>query len=600
MSRTRVTVASPSGWLAAALLAGLTLGAYANAFTGAFVFDDLLRIRGNPRLLHLWPPWAPLLGTSRPLVEWTLALNHAWSGEHTWSYHALNVAIHVLAALALFALTRRTLERAGGRGRAEASLLALAIAALWAVHPLDTQAVTYIIQRSESLMALFLLLMLIAVERSAGARRPGRWQIAAVAGALLGTASKPVMVVAPLVALLYDRCFLAGSFRGALAARRWMYAGLAATWLCAALLLRAAPADYAPSAGFGLHAVTPLGYLATEPGVILHYLRLTFWPQPLVIDYGWPLARGAGAIVPPALVVGTLLAVAIAACVRRPAPGFLGAAFFLILAPTSSFVPIADPIFEHRMYLPLAVLVALLVLGADALLRRMRAPRAAGIALAAIVAVALALATSQRNRAYADSLTLWTDTVAKRPGNARAHNNLGKALDDAGRTDEALAEYREAARLDPGMAWAHCNLGAALARRGERDAALAELALAERLDARLPEAPYNRGRVLADLGRNEEAATAYAAALTENPDYPEARCNLGVALARLGHLDEALRQFRLAIQLRPDYVEAHFDLGHALALTGARDEAAQELRAALALNPEFEPAHAELERLGAR
>src|SRR5262249_44908134 len=151
--------------------------AYLNALGTPFVFDDVPRISENPLVRRWWPPWAPLARSTRPLTQWTLALNYAISGERTWSYHLLNVLVHLLAALALFELTRRTLLRVrlGADATRRAASLALAVALLWVAHPLQTQAVTYVIQRSESLMALFYLLALLAIERGATSARAAGW-----------------------------------------------------------------------------------------------------------------------------------------------------------------------------------------------------------------------------------------------------------------------------------------------------------------------------------------------------------------------------------------------------------------------------------------
>jgi protein O-mannosyl-transferase len=643
----RVRAAGPAAWLAPAAIVLAALAAYADALGTPFVFDDLLRIPRNPFIRALWPPWTPLLHTSRPLTQWTLALNYAWTGLAPWSYHALNVVIHALAALALLDLARRTLARAlppAAAGRAPA--LAFAIALLWAVHPLGSQAVIYVIQRSESLMALFYLLALGALERAAAAEghapRARRWEGVAVACALLGAASKTVIVSLPLVALLYDRAYLAGSFRAALRARGRAHAGFALAALAALALLAAAPEEWRRTAGIHAHGVTWARYLVSEPGVILHYLRLALWPAPLVFDYGWPpvptFAAGhhaeRGPV--PGVALEALGVLAIVAWFRRRAVGFLALAFFLILAPTSGLVPISDLAFEHRMYLPLAAIVALAVIAVDAALRaRLPAGAARGLGLALLVAATLALAraTAARTRDYASALTLWTDTVAKRPENARARNNLGKALEDAdrigealeqyraaarldstladarsnlghaldlaGQPEEAIAEYRAALRFDPDHAWAHCNLGAALARRGDLAAAAAELDAALRLDPEFPEANYNRGLLLARSGQFEAAAAAYRAALAARPDYADAHLNLGVTLARTGDLRGAVDHLGAAVRLTPASVEARYDLGHALALAGDRAGAVRELTEARRLDPAFEPARRELDALGA-
>jgi hypothetical protein len=246
--------------------------------------------------------------------------------------------------------------RLSGRFAQAATGIALAAALIWTIHPLQTESVTYIVQRAESIMGLFYLLTLYCVIRGAGSARPMAWYVLAVLACLLGMASKEVMATAPLVVLLYDRTFLSGTFQGALR-RRWpLYVALTCTWGLLAYLV-AGSTDRGGSAGFGL-SVTVWQYALTQLGVITHYLGLAFWPAGLVFDYGWPIASSVGQILPGAIVISLLLAGTIWALIRYPAAGFLGACFFLILAPTSSFVPVTDAAFEHRMYLPLAAVTS--------------------------------------------------------------------------------------------------------------------------------------------------------------------------------------------------------------------------------------------------
>lgn len=209
-----------SVWPAAVIVLA-ALWAYRGTYRDPFVFDDLPSISENASIRALWPPWAPLAppshGTTvggRPLANVTLALNYALSGTDPWSYHAVNVLIHILASLALFGLIRRTLglPLLGGRFARDATPLACAAALVWCLHPLQTEAVTYIIQRVESLMVLFYLLTLYLFVRSVEEPEKARWRVGMVGACLLGMATKEVMATAPCLVLLYDRTFLAGSF----------------------------------------------------------------------------------------------------------------------------------------------------------------------------------------------------------------------------------------------------------------------------------------------------------------------------------------------------------------------------------------------------
>ena len=216
-----------------AILAAIAAAAYSRTFSVPMFYDDVPSILHNPTLRHLgsafWPGGRSTV-SGRPVLNLSLALNYAVSGTNVWSYHALNLAIHALACMALFGIVRRTLAPREGE---RASIIAFCVALTWAVHPLLTESVTYLVQRAESLMGLLYLLTLYCFIRGAAADavRPRAWQALAVIFCLLGMGAKEVMVSAPLIVLLYDRTFLAGSFREAWRRRRGVYAGLAATWL---------------------------------------------------------------------------------------------------------------------------------------------------------------------------------------------------------------------------------------------------------------------------------------------------------------------------------------------------------------------------------
>jgi tetratricopeptide (TPR) repeat protein len=539
---------------AALVIAGLV--AYSDSLGGPFIFDDsgFLELVSVKKL-----PIRRILAGPRPVVDLTFALNYSLGGMDVDGYHLLNLTIHLLAALTLFGVVRRTLElpvlARRFPGERASTPVAFCIALLWMLHPLLTQSVTYIVQRTESLMGLFFLLTLYGFIRSASARRPGAWRAGAVAACALGMGSKQVMVAAPLLTLLYDRCFVAGSFREALRRRWGLHLALAATWLILAGSVREAFGRHPMSAGFALPGVTPLLYAWSEPGVILHYLRLVFWPSGLSLDYGWPVASSAREIAPGAIVVGILLAATLWALVRRPMWGFLGAWFFLILAPTSSFMPLRDLAFEQRMYLPLAAVVALAVLAAHRLGERLaarylaseeerrQARTAAAIVLMLPLTIALGCRTYVRNWDYRSAISIWSAAKEARPQNPRAWNNLGEACFHAGRYDEAKADCTEAIRLKPDYADAFNNRGLTCAGMNSLDEALRDYDEAIRLDPNLADAYLNRGNAYDDLGRREDALREYGRAAAANPD------------DRLIYINRAMTYYRMK-----EYAQALADL----------------------------------------
>jgi tetratricopeptide (TPR) repeat protein len=581
-----------SAILAGLALAAAVVAAYADGLRGPLVLDDGPAITGNASIVRLWPPWGalhPPLGTSvsgRPVANLTLAMNHAAGGTGVWGYHALNVAIHALATLALYGVVRRTLRlpSLAARWGKDAVLVAAAVAAVWALHPLQTEAVTYVVQRVESLMGLFFLLTFYCFVRGVTSPRAGWWQAGAVLACLLGMATKEVMVAAPVLLLLYDRAFVSGSLAGAARKRPVFYGCLAGTWVLLAGLVAGMGGSRQNAAGF-TGSVSPVQYWWTQFEAVSQYLRLTLWPRPLSFDYGPALAGGsAGAWLCALLVVG-LLAAAFLASRWRPAVGFLGLWFFALLAPTS-LVPVAtQTIAEHRMYLPLAAIAAGFVLGICALLPTWGARWLVLVPVAA----ALGLTTARRNLVYGSELSLWGATVASSPDNARAHCSYGLALSaDPRNRDAAIAEFEAALRLHPNYSDAHLDLGNVLAAMpGRLDEAIAHYQQALAIRPDLAEAENNLGLAYAEKGEPQAAVEALGRALRLQPQYAEAAVNLGLVQCRFGHLAEGIETLQEVVQRHPDLARAQFLLGNGLVQTGQTEEAIGHFKQALSDQPDF-------------
>ncbi len=609
---------------------------------GVFIFDDTWAIVENPNIRTLWPLTTALSApaespvSGRPVASLSLALNYALAPpdvrdvmkpggaagadtrflRNVWGYHAVNLALHVLAALALFGVMRRTLEssRLHPRTSGHAPALAFATALLWAVHPLLTDAVTYVAQRTEVLMGLFYLATVYCAIRAGepGAPRAARrwWTAGAVASCALGMGSKQTMVLAPVMVWLWDRTFAQGppgeppdGTKPRLAAvdRRGLYAGLAATWFLLAGLV--AHERWPTSVGLGIDGWTPWTYLLTQTGVITHYLELAFVPSPLVLDYdGWPMARSVADVWPSALLVCALFAASIVAVARRSPWGFAGAWFFAALAPSSSLLPLPTEIAAaRRMYVPLAGVAAATVMAAylagrrvlprlvpDASARR-RAGFVAAFLLTGSVAAAFAVAAAERNLVFQSEERLWQDTVEKRPGNPRARLNYGVVLHGARRYDEAEIQLREAVRLRDSSAPAHANLGAVLCATGRPEEGIGHLERALVLDPRYTSAYGNLGEAYGQVGRRAQAAFYFAKAVDVEPDAPFLLGRLGWLLATSP--EDGIRRGARAVEVSERAVRltargdaAALDtLAAAYAEAGRFDEAVGAGREALAL-----------------
>jgi len=546
----------------AALLVVVTAVVYVNSLAAPFLFDDWLFIGedGIIRQAWKWDSWSYL---NRAFATWTLQWNYELGrGFFPWQYRLTNVVIHIAAGLTLFGLVRRTLmlpalradtiTAARSQGESEkAGWIAAAVALLWLVHPLQTESVTYVVQRYESLMGLYFLLTLYCTVLGAQADKPRDWYIATLVACCLGALSKEVIAVAPLVVLLYDRAFLSGSWRDAWRKRWPLYLGLL---LPAAFLLFVTRnffvGDGGGSAGFAMKDVSAWEYLRSQPAVILHYLRLSFWPDRLILDYGWPVAESTLAIYGLGAVILLLLGISVWATWRHPKLGFLGLAFFLILAPTSSIIPIKDLAFEHRMYLPLAIVITLAVLAVEQILTRIKLPKDwrghVSLVLLALVAGGLSLRTMLRNRDYADSIAIWRQCIANNPSHPRPYRVLADAYVKQD-PNVAIAFYEEALAKNPKIYWLWIDLGNAQLKRKNTAEAVRAYEQAALLEPKLIEAHVNLSRLRMRSGDFAGAIAAAELAIVAKPGDAVALKQLAWLLATAD--DQAARDGNRALAI---------------------------------------------------
>jgi len=598
-------------WGLGFVLAAVGVAVFWNSLPAPFTFDDDHAIVINEQIRHLSTSLSPTERGSplagRPVVSLTFAINYALGELNVRGYRLVNIAIHVINALVLLAIAARTLRV---RGVAKAPELAFAIALIWMVHPLVTEPVDYVSQRTELMMALFFLLTLRFAQRASGGsertRPPLRgdsptWLWASVATCALGMACKETMVVAPIVVLLYDRTFAFGSFREALRRRGRYYAALCATWLVLAVLLWSSPRG--DSAGFTGASVSPWTYLLDQSVMILRYLRLAFWPRGLVLDYGEPAHVTFSEVAPYVVAVAALLAGTVAALAHNRQVGFLGAWFFLTLAPTSSIMPISTEVgAERRMYMPLMAVVALVV-AAAARTRKVRESRSADLegpprlwrmaAIVVSIAALLALATYQRNAEYRSGLTLWQTVLDRWPPHARAHRNLAAELKLANRRDEEIEHLRAAIKDLPEL---RNVLGLELLALGRNREAADELRIYVRDHPRDADAWSNLGNALDALGQTGEALDAFTRAVDANPNNGVSQRNLALQYLQKNDFDNAVAHAREGVRLTPGDPDAHNLLGLALIGQQRVDEAVAEFRTSLQLRPTNNDASGYLER----
>ncbi|HET9368834.1 MAG TPA: tetratricopeptide repeat protein [Vicinamibacterales bacterium] len=597
---------SAGSWWRAALLVVATSVVYANSLHGPFIYDDRGTVLENTTIERLGdvgqvlrpPRETPVAG--RPVVNVSFALNYAIGGHEVTGYHVVNIALHLACGLLLFAVVRQglTSPAAVGTFGGIAGDLALAVSLLWLLHPINNEVVNYLSQRTESMMALWALATLYASQRvMSGDARRTLFTGTAIAACALGMASKESMVTVPVLVALYDRIFVAGSWRRVFADRAGLYAGLAATWIVLAVLVATSPRTL--SAGFTAHDADVVTYLLNQAVMIVRYLTLAIWPRGLVLYYGWPLPLTIADVWPQLLLIAALAALTILALARWPRAGYLGAWVFITLAPTSSIVPIATEVgAERRMYLPMMALVVLAVTGAAYWLLRRRSPSPIRLLAApvAIAAIAYSAASAARNREYASSLTLAETTAARWPTPA-GESMYGTELAAAGRLDDAERHLRAAAAsFEP----ARYYLGTVLAKTGRVDEAAEQLrAFIASQPAELDQVHLARA-VLADAymrtGQWDRATEQYAAMVAARPNDLEAEALLAGALVRAQRFSEAITHYQRVVQARPNDAAGHGGLGVALASAGRLDEAIPAFARAAELDPGNGRAHQNLAR----
>ncbi|MBA2114056.1 tetratricopeptide repeat protein [Bremerella alba] len=458
-------------WIAIVAIPLLVLAVYHRTFTYPFHFDGQVNIQSNESYQTL--SWENFPRTPRSLVNLTWRLNYFADGGTLLGYHLVNISIHIAASLLLFGFISQTLRlpKIPERYRDHATLLAAGVALLWAVHPLQTQSVTYIVQRYESLMGMFFLLSLFCFIRGFTSKYHAAWYLGSVVACFASALSKEVAVAIPLVVLWYDRAFLAQSWLDLIRNRWPVYMGLFAAWLILAQLALVPLTTHNEHGTVLVHEVDfsaeepirtlvgPKEYLYSQAHAIPFYLQLTILPMGQSLDHSWRATYSLSEAIWPGIIVVAALGLTIWCIFRAPCWSFVGASFFLILAPTSSILPIQDIVFEHRMYLPLAAVITLIVLGIYEglwLTQPMQASDSSHLSawqsLIVLIVVLIAVyggVTIARNEVYRDGNSMWSDVLAKNPNNPRAYHGIAHAYITQGDWAKAIPYLEKTIELHP-------------------------------------------------------------------------------------------------------------------------------------------------------
>jgi protein O-mannosyl-transferase len=427
-----------------------------------------------------------------------------------------------------------------------------------------------------------------------GAARAAWFSLALIA-CLAGMASKEVMVSAPCMVLLFERTFITASFAKALRQSWPLYVGLAATWML--LLVVSLRTSYGVSAGFAA-GVPAMDWWLTQAEVFLMYLKLSFWPWPLLIHYDLPSLTTLGQawmFVLPVLALGSVTLVLLW---RNHPAGYLCTAILVILAPTS-LIPIPlEMAAERCMYLPLSALLILVVVGGYQLTQWAVSAAKSGsnASLASSVWIVIAAATvlaaltclglsAKRLSSYKSEIVLWQEVLRQQPNSFIAHNNLGLLLANAGRIPESIGQLQAAIKIEPDYLPALVNLGIAYSSSGRLPEAIQAFQSALRVDPDCFSAYDNLGVALLRMGRFAEAVESLKQALHLSPSSSETRVNLGTALISIGRSEDAIREFEAVLTVDPDNILVLVNSSVPLSKVGRMPEAIENLRHALRLQP---------------
>ncbi|CAB1081966.1 hypothetical protein D1AOALGA4SA_9606 [Olavius algarvensis Delta 1 endosymbiont] len=602
---------------------------YSNIFQSPFIFDDYLIIKNNPSIRMEELSLSDVVtavsgpGSNRPISTFSFALNYYFDGYNLFGWHLANIVVHIITGILLFFFLKTTLQIAGrlnGNGVASSlgskGILTVSglSAFLWLANPVQTQSVTYIVQRMNSMAAMFfiLALLLYAKGRLAGqkakqaidmkaadgrsklrARKHYLWYLGCILAGILALGSKESSASLPFFIFLYEWYFFQDLSKKWLKKQMIYIAAIGILFILVALLhLGLDPWEKFKNLRDFSEGHFTLGQrLLTQARVVLYYLSLIFYPNPsrLNLDYDFPLS---GSLINPLTTLPALIGIiglvvlAIFLARKQRLASFCILWFLGNLVIESSVIPLAI-IFEHRIYLP-SMFICLLP---PLLFYRYIKHEWLTAAISCLLIMVSSYWTYERNRIWRDDIALWTDCTKKSPHKARTYSNLGVAQKKQDLVDEAFQNFLIALQLDPDFADAQFNLGIIFNEQEKTDEAIAHFRRAIDIRPNFAEVHNNLGVALLKQDKTNEAIEHFLIALQLRPNYTEVHNNLGLAYVKQGKINTAIENFRKTLQVLPELVEAHFNLGDALLMQGKTEQAIFRFQKTLQLDPDHAGAH---------
>jgi tetratricopeptide (TPR) repeat protein len=590
------------------LLAVVVILIYADTLTTPFIFDDLVNIHDNPHIrvpaLSLknlaWAGFNSPIG-SRPVANISFALNYYFNGYNLVGYHVVNILIHTACGIFLYFLAKATLQTPALRSRYEKfGWIPFLTVFIWLVHPLQTQSVTYIVQRMNSMAAMFYVLsMLFYVKFRMSTASRARWALMAgcVTTAVLAFGTKEISATLPLFVILYEWYFFQELSVQWIKRNFFILGGVFLLFTVIALVYL----DFDPVArilrGYRVRDFTPMQRVLTEFRVVVFYISLLLWPNPsrLNLDHDFALSYSLLNPATTLISITTIMALITFACLiarKEPLLSFGIIWFFGNLIIESSIIGL-ELVFEHRNYLPtMFVILAIVSLA----FRYLKHVLPAAIALSLVGALFCGW-TFERNKVWADEITLYRDSAAKSPAKARSHNNLGAALSRQNRVKEAIEKFQTALTINPQFSDAHYNLGYALARTENLDEGILHFREAVRVEPKRVKYLNNLGAALILKGDYSEAVDHFKTALKTNPSDADVHNNIGLAYKKRGQPDAAMQHFSRAVVLDPRQADALINRGAMQMDQGQLEAAGKDFARALEIRPGYVKARLNLEEV---
>ncbi len=627
------------------IVLGLTI--YYQTFGFGFVFDDLVFIVNNSwiksfdQVHYIWKT----IPQTRTVGFYSFAFNYFIGQLHPQGYHIFNFLIHLLAVGLIWATAGALFQMSGQLPSTDwlRQEIPFIIAVLFLVHPCQTQAVTYISQRFESMATVFYIgsiySYLCGRISSSKAHKIFLFTIS-IGLAILGIFTKEVAVTIPLMVLAVELTFFNGDHQGIIEPGKKSLKKSDFRKICIVLtvvggiffmlFIKLVRTDLNvffdshpfPSQSHDGDMITAKSYLLTQMRVFLTFMRLLVLPIQQNLDYDYPLSRGI--LHPPLTLIGMCLIGTIVFLFFKLRKKFPIVAFglaWILITFSINLAPRVNVIFEHKLYLISFGFFLILVSVLFIIIRQ----RTLLVGLLIIMIAVLSLSSFLRNQVWKNQLTLWDDTVQKSSHKARPYFNRGNAYSDQGdfiqavsdynkaieinpdypeayynrgsiyytqgNFTQALSDYNRAIEINPDYAEAYNNRGSIFARQGNFTQAIADFNKAIEIMPDYASAYINHGLVYEKQGNFTQALSDYNRAIEVNPDYAEAYDNRGIFYDKQGNFSQALLDFNKAIEISSDYAEAYYNRGNTCARQGNFTQALLDFNKAIDINPNYAKAY---------